>query len=52
VHFARAQIAHYKVRRYIKFVDAFPTTITGKVQKFVMRDTMKQELGLTESRTA
>ncbi len=50
--FCKGQIAHYKVPRYIKFVDAFPTTVTGKVQKFVMRDTMIAELGLMASRTA
>jgi fatty-acyl-CoA synthase len=50
--FCRGQIAHYKVPRYIRFVDGFPMTITGKVQKFVMRETMVTDLGLTESRTA
>jgi fatty-acyl-CoA synthase len=50
--FCRGQIAHYKVPRYIKFVDAFPMTVTGKIQKFVMREQMKQELGLTDARTA
>jgi len=50
--FCRGQIAHYKVPRYIKFVDSFPMTITGKIQKFVMRDQMKQELDLAEERTA
>tara|TARA_R110002096_G_scaffold395124_3_gene590449 strand:- start:1621 stop:3297 length:1677 start_codon:yes stop_codon:yes gene_type:complete len=40
------EIAHYKVPRYIKFVDEFPMTVTGKIQKFVMRDMMKKELGL------
>jgi fatty-acyl-CoA synthase len=50
--FCKTQIAHYKVPRYIKFVDAFPMTITGKIQKFVMRDAMKRELNLTERRTA
>jgi fatty-acyl-CoA synthase len=50
--FCKGQIAHYKVPRYIKFVDAFPMTITGKIQKFVMRDLMKQELNLTEGKTA
>jgi fatty-acyl-CoA synthase len=50
--FCKGQIAHYKVPRYIKFVDAFPMTITGKIQKFVMRDLMKQELGLGENKTA
>src|SRR5476649_1153328 len=37
-NFCREQIAHYKVPRYVKFVDAFPMTVTGKVQKFVMRE--------------
>jgi len=50
--FCKGQIAHYKVPRYIKFVDAFPMTITGKIQKFVMRDRMKQELNLSEDKTA
>ncbi len=50
--FCQGQIAHYKVPRYIKFVDAFPMTITGKVQKFVMRDQMKRELQLQENKTA
>ncbi len=35
--FCRGQIAHYKVPRYVKFVDSFPMTVTGKVQKFVLR---------------
>ncbi len=50
--FCRDKIAHYKVPRYIKFVDAFPMTITGKIQKFVMREQMRQELNLSEDRTA
>ncbi len=50
--FCKGQIAHYKVPRYIRFVDAFPMTVTGKVQKFVMRDQMKEELGLAEIKTA
>ena len=44
--FARDQIAHFKIPRYIKFVDAFPMTVTGKVQKYIMRDLAVQELGL------
>jgi fatty-acyl-CoA synthase len=44
--FCRGQIAHFKIPRYIKFVDAFPTTATGKVQKFMIRATMIEELGL------
>ncbi|MBB4640369.1 AMP-binding protein [Rhizorhapis suberifaciens] len=50
--FCRGQIAHYKIPRYIKFVDAFPTTVTGKVKKFVMRDAMIAELGLLTEATA
>ncbi len=44
--FCRGQIAHYKVPRYIRFVEEFPMTITGKIQKFKMRETSVQELGL------
>ncbi|CAM3178871.1 AMP-binding protein [Cupriavidus taiwanensis] len=50
--FCRDQIAHYKIPRYIRFVDEMPLTVTGKVQKFVMRDQMVRELNLDESRTA
>ena len=50
--FCKGQIAHYKIPRYIRFVDAFPMTITGKIQKFVMRNVMKQELGLEVAPTA
>ena len=50
--FCRDQIAHYKVPRYIRFVDEMPMTITGKAQKFVMRERMIEELKLSESRTA
>ncbi len=39
-HFCQGQIAHYKIPRYVRFVDAFPTTVTGKVQKFAMREAM------------
>jgi len=50
--FCRDQIAHYKVPRYIRFVDAMPMTITGKVQKFVMRNQMIAELGLQPAKSA
>jgi len=50
--FCREQIAHYKIPRYIRIVSEFPMTITGKVQKFIMRERMCEELGLTEERTA
>jgi fatty-acyl-CoA synthase len=44
--FCKGQIAHYKVPRYFKFVDAFPMTVTGKIQKFHMRQQSTEELGL------
>jgi fatty-acyl-CoA synthase len=50
--FCRGQIAHYKIPRHIKFVEGFPTTVTGKVQKFAMRDAMIAELDLTLEKTA
>jgi len=40
------------VPRYIKFVEEFPMTVTGKVQKFVMRDQMIEELNLEVAKTA
>jgi fatty-acyl-CoA synthase len=42
--FCKEQIAHYKIPRHIKFVDEFPMTVTGKVQKFKMREQMEQEI--------
>ena len=50
--FCRDQIAHYKVPRYVKFVDAFPMTVTGKIQKFIMREQTITELGLKVQKTA
>ncbi|RRD57763.1 AMP-binding protein [Comamonadaceae bacterium OH2545_COT-014] len=50
--FCQGQIAHYKVPRYMKFVEAFPMTVTGKIQKFRIRELMKEELGLPEAKTA
>jgi fatty-acyl-CoA synthase len=47
--YCRAHIAHFKIPRYIKFVEAFPTTVTGKVQKFIMRAESIKELGLEAS---
>ena len=43
--FCKGQIAHYKVPRYIRFVDAFPMTVTGKIQKFGIREAMKRRAG-------
>ena len=50
--FCRGQIAHYKVPRYIRFKDALPMTVTGKPQKFKMRDAMMEELGIEARETA
>jgi len=50
--FCRGQIAHYKIPRYIRFVEEYPMTITGKVQKFAMRDKMIEELDLSQAKTA
>jgi fatty-acyl-CoA synthase len=50
--FCRGQIAHYKIPRHICFVDAFPMTITGKVQKYLMRQQSIDTLGLSEQHTA
>ncbi len=50
--FCRGEIAHYKIPRYVRFVSAFPMTVTGKIQKFQMRRALAEELGLTEAETA
>jgi fatty-acyl-CoA synthase len=50
--FCREQIAHQKVPRYIRFVDEFPMTVTGKAQKFVMRRIAEEQLGLKAVATA
>ena len=50
--FCKGQIAHYKVPKYMRFVDAFPMTVTGKIQKFKIREQMVQELGLVADKTA
>jgi fatty-acyl-CoA synthase len=42
--FCQQRIAHYKVPKYIKFVDAFPLTATGKIQKYKIRQQMRREL--------
>lgn len=42
--FCRGQIAHYKVPRYVRIVDEFPTTVTGKVQKYLIREAMVADL--------
>jgi len=50
--FCSEQIAHFKVPSHIKFVEEFPMTVSGKIQKFLMRDAMIKELGLKEAETA
>ena len=50
--FCQGQIAHYKVPRYIRFVEAFPMTVTGKIQKFKIRETMMEQLQLQPEQTA
>ena len=46
--FCRGRIAHYKVPRYVVFADEFPMTVTGKVQKYKMREQAVERLGLTQ----
>jgi fatty-acyl-CoA synthase len=50
--FCRDNLAHYKAPRYIRFVGEFPQTVTGKIQKFKIREQMIAELGLKEQETA
>jgi fatty-acyl-CoA synthase len=45
--FCRGQIASYKIPRYVRFTTEFPTTVTGKMQKFIMREISIEELGLS-----
>ncbi|HCN90430.1 MAG TPA: AMP-binding protein [Oxalobacteraceae bacterium] len=45
--FCSGQIAHYKVPRYVRFVDTFPMTVTGKIQKYVLRKQIATDLGLS-----
>ena len=50
--FCRERLAHFKVPRYVKFVDEFPMTVTGKIQKYKMREQAIAELGLQVVDTA
>ncbi|MCH2546305.1 MAG: AMP-binding protein [Alphaproteobacteria bacterium] len=50
--FCKGKLAHYKVPRYVKCVEEFPQTISGKIQKFKIRDAMVDELGLKSQKTA
>ena len=47
--YCRHHLAYFKVPHYVRFVDAFPMTVTGKVQKYLMREAMAEELGLAAS---
>lgn len=50
--FCRQHLAHFKVPRYVRFVDEFPQTVTGKIRKFKIREIMIEELGLEQAETA
>jgi fatty-acyl-CoA synthase len=50
--FCKDKIAHFKIPRYIRFVEDFPMTVTGKVQKYVMRERMAKELALADDEAA
>jgi fatty-acyl-CoA synthase len=50
--FCRGEIARFKIPRYVRFVDSFPMTISGKIQKYKMRETEIEERGLAELETA
>ena len=52
IAFCSGQIAHNKIPRIVQFVDAFPMTVTGKIQKFIMRDTVEKQLGRSARQTA
>ncbi len=46
--FCLGRIAHYKVPRYVRFVEGFPLTVSGKVQKYLMREQLRRDLNLVE----
>jgi fatty-acyl-CoA synthase len=52
IDFCRGQIAHYKVPRYVRFVPEFPMTVTGKVQKYLIREQVQKDLDLRAEKTA
>ena len=52
LEFCRGQIAHYKIPAYIELVDELPMTVTGKIQKFIMRERMAKRLNLSDQETA
>lgn len=50
--YVKAGLAHFKVPKYVRFVDAFPQTVTGKIQKFKIREQMIEQLGLSSQKMA
>ncbi len=50
--FCRGQIAHFKIPHYVRFVSSFPMTVTGKIQKYLLRQAVAEELGLVADKTA
>lgn len=50
--YCKGKLAHYKIPRYVKCVSEFPQTVTGKIQKFKIREAMCEELGLMAQQTA
>jgi fatty-acyl-CoA synthase len=50
--FCRGQIAHFKIPRYVAFVDSFPMTVTGKIQKYLMREQSIKDLHLEDAASA
>jgi fatty-acyl-CoA synthase len=48
--YCKGKIAHYKIPKYIRFVKSFPLTVSGKVRKIEIRETMIKELGLNEKK--
>ena len=50
--YCKSKLAHYKVPKYVEFVDSFPQTVTGKIQQFKIRESVMQRFGLEEQRTA
>jgi fatty-acyl-CoA synthase len=47
--FCQGSLAHFKVPKYVRIVNEFPQTVTGKIQKFKIREAMIRELGLDET---
>jgi fatty-acyl-CoA synthase len=47
--YCQGKIANYKIPKYVKFVDGYPMTASGKIQKFKLRDMAIKELSLEEA---